>query len=400
MKIAFFLGSVDISGGSYVVYQHASYLQAAGHDVTVVVLYPYQNSQMTWHPATAALRFVPLNQLGEERFDLAVATWWKTATEIHKINARRYAYFVQSIESRFYPEAEAPLRALVDSTYDLPLCYVTEAGWIQSHLQHQHAQHPALVRNGIRKDLYNVHGEAARKRLPSGKLRVLVEGPFGVFFKNVGKSLKIARHTHADETWLLTSSSLNWYPRVDQVFSRIPINEVARVYRSCDVIVKLSYVEGMFGPPLEMFHCGGTAVVYDVTGHDEYIVDRNNALVLKRDDDEGVRRTINELRDDAPLLARLKEGAMKTASQWPDWTISSSRFDAVLTKFAEGPAMTRAELKERNESSMATYVTSETDRLRTTPKPSRFWPRVHAAMDAVPYLAHIRRISGFIREGY
>jgi hypothetical protein len=38
------------------------------------------------------------------------------------------------------------------------------------------------------------------------------------------------------------------------------------VYRSCDILGKLSYVEGMFGPPLEMFHCGWTAIVYNVTG--------------------------------------------------------------------------------------------------------------------------------------
>lgn len=60
------------------------------------------------------------------------------------------------------------------------------------------------------------------------------------------------------------------------------------IYRSCDVIVKLSYIEGMFGPPLEMFHCGGTAIVYDVTGHDEYIVHEKNALVVKTDDDKQV----------------------------------------------------------------------------------------------------------------
>lgn len=42
----------------------------------------------------------------------------------------------------------------------------------------------------------------------------------------------------------------------------------------------------MFGPPLEMFHCGGTSIVYDVTGHDEYIVHDKNGLVAKTDDDE------------------------------------------------------------------------------------------------------------------
>ena len=47
-----------------------------------------------------------LADVGQERFDLVFATWWKTALELHRINAYQYAYFVQSIESRFYPESE------------------------------------------------------------------------------------------------------------------------------------------------------------------------------------------------------------------------------------------------------------------------------------------------------
>jgi hypothetical protein len=66
---------------------------------------------------------------------------------------------------------------------------------------------------------------------------------------------------------------------------------MASVYRSCDDILKLSLVESMFGPPLEMFHCGGTAIVYNVTGHDEYIVHGRNALVAEPQ--RGGRRSVH-----------------------------------------------------------------------------------------------------------
>ena len=67
-----------------------------------------------------------------------------------------------------------------------------------------------------------------------------------------------------------------------EICRKITCHADSGIYRSCDVIVKLSYVEGMFGPPLEMFHCGGTSIVYDVTGHDEYIVHGKNGLVAKK----------------------------------------------------------------------------------------------------------------------
>jgi len=92
-----------------------------------------------------------------------------------------------------------------------------------------------------------------------------------VFFKNVEKTIELCLQSDADEIWLLTSTEISEYPGVDKCFSRVAIEKTPEIYRSCDVLVKLSYVEGMFGPPLEMFHCGGTAIVYDVTGHDEYI---------------------------------------------------------------------------------------------------------------------------------
>lgn len=398
MKIVFFIGSADISGGTYVVYQHALHAIHVGHDVTLALIFPYTANQRKWHPALDVLRVVQIEDLGEEHFDLAVATWWRTAAELHKINADHYTYFVQSIESRFYPEAEKPLRALVDSTYDLGLPTVTEATWIQRYLLEHHASHAQLVRNGIRKDLYNLSGPAHAPR--EGGLRVLVEGPFGVFFKNVGTSLKLSRASRADETWLLTSTAIGWYPGVKQLFSRVPIDQVGPIYRSCDVIVKLSYVEGMFGPPLEMFHCGGTAIVYDVTGHDEYIRNDDNGIVLARDDEAGVVNALNRLKDSPAELERLKTNAIATAAAWPDWNVSSAQFERTLGDLLETPSPSRQYLRERNEVSWNRYVADENARLALLPKHTPMSKRIAKQLYRIPAIKDFRTWCGFIHEGW
>ena len=159
-----------------------------------------------------------------------------------------------------------------------------------------------------------------------GKLRVLVEGPVDVDFKNVPKTVELCKESNADEIWLLTSSKIKNYEGCDRVFSCVPITETPKIYRSCDVIVKLSYVEGMFGPPLEMFHCGGTAITYDVTGYDEYIENGVNALVAKKDDERKVVEYINTLKRDEALLKQLKENALCTARKWISWENSSDLF--------------------------------------------------------------------------
>ena len=351
MKIVFVIGRIVVSGGNYVVFQHALHARKLGHDVTLATLYPFTQQEVNWHPALAKLRLIHIDQiegLATQPFDLAIATWWRTALELHRFSARQYAYFVQSIESRFFEPHQESERRIVDETYALGLPGITEATWIQSYLKQHYGSDFLLARNGIWKELYLPTGTSHAPRVP-GKLRVLVEGPFSLPFKNTARSVRLSRRGSAFETWLLTSSNLNWYPGVARVFSRVPIQEVAAIYRSCDVILKLSFVEGMFGPPLEMFHCGGTAVVYDVSGHDEYIVDGSNALVAKMNDEATVLGHLSRLRDEPDLMQALKDGAAQTAAAWPDWGESSARFVSHLEAICKADPMPRAKLVEANE---------------------------------------------------
>ncbi len=345
MRIAFLIGSVDVGGGNYVVCQHAMHAAAMGHEVAVVVQTSFTKAQLAWHPGFEQLRLIPLDQLRSERFDIAVATFWKTGSELHRLNAGQYVYFVQSIESRFYPAEQVHMRRLVDRTYDLRLPSITEATWIREHLRHFHGSECLLARNGIRKDVYTPHGERHAPRI-SGRLRVMVEGSFGVPFKNTARTVRLVRRARPWQSWLLTTTGMSWYPGVDRVFSQLPIAEVPKVYRSCDVIVKLSFVEGMFGPPMEMFHCGGTAIVYDVSGHDEYIVHGHNALVAPMHNEATVLDHLRRLQDSPRLLEDLKSGATETASKWPDWPQSSARFFEHLEACYAAPKVSRQWLEE------------------------------------------------------
>ena len=324
MKIAFLVGSIAaISGGNYVVLQHASYLKKSGHDVSIICIYKFNKKDLNWHDSFCTLPVYFVGEIRQERFDLVIATLWLTAEKIHILNSKFYIYFVQSIESRFFPESEKNLRQRVERTYQLGLPVITEAKWISKYLHEKYATPCLLARNGIRKDIYRLEGDCYEN---NAKLRVLIEGPLEVPFKNVIRTIEIVRKSKADSVWLLTSSNVEKVAGVDRVFSHQPIKEVAKIYRSCDVLVKLSYVEGMFGPPLEMFHCGGTAIVYEVTGYDEYIVNGYNAVSVSIDDEEAVVNTLNNLMENKKELVRLKNGAKQTAENWIDWQNSSRVF--------------------------------------------------------------------------
>lgn len=333
MKIVFLLGSPDVGGGTYVIFEHALKCLDKGNDVTIVTDEEVTPARIAWHKGAERLTFKKYKEVENEHFDVVIATWWRTIYELPKIKADSYIYFVQSIESKFYNDDEKTIKWLVDASYTLPLSIITEATWIKEYLEKNYGLNVTLVKNGIRKEFYQEKGESFPKK--EGSFRVLVEGPVDVPFKNVPKTVALAKQSKADEVWLLTSSKIEKYEDVDRVFSRVPINECAKIYRSCDVIVKLSYVEGMFGPPLEMFHCGGTAIAYDVTGHDEYMENEKNSLIVKTDDEQGVVDAINRLYDDRNLLNNLKKHALVTAKNWPNWDKATDAFYEAVVKYAK-----------------------------------------------------------------
>ena len=354
MRIAFLMESPDISGGTYVIFEHAIHAIKLGEDVSIITEVKVDMRILEWHAEAKTLNWLMYNELENIKFDIVFATWWKTVFLLPKVNAKTYAYFVQSIESKFYPEFEQPLQRLVESTYILNLPIITEATWIQDYLQDEYGAFVNLVHNGARKDLY----KQIEKRT-SGTLRVLVEGPLGISFKNVEKTISLCLKSKADEVWLLTSSEVDSYKGVDKVFSKIPITETGKVYNSCDVIVKLSYVEGMFGPPLEMFHCGGTAIVYNVTGHDEYIVHGKNGIVVSRDDENTVIKEINNLKDNPKYLKALKDGAIQTATDWLDWNESSTKFHKYTQEIAENTSQNIEKIKLLIDFNMKNYIVFE-----------------------------------------
>jgi hypothetical protein len=119
---------------------------------------------------------------------------------------------------------------------------------------------------------------------------------------------------------------------------------MAALYADTDVVLKLSRVEGMFGPPLEGFHMGATCVTTEVTGHDEYIEHGRNAMLVDWDDQTGTTRQLELLAKDRRLLHELRSNALATARGWPDWSHATQFMAIALQRIASSkePDATRA----------------------------------------------------------
>ena len=347
MKIVFTLGSPKIGGGTNVIFEHAGRLVELGEEVYIVSDKKVKYKDCAWHSKAHLLKFITYKDCKNLKFDIAIATWWQTVYKLYNINANKYIYFVQSIESKFYKNNELSLKTFAELTYCFGLPVITEATWIKKYLEKNYGTRVELVRNGIRKDIYKI---LETEECKHKGLRILVEGPVDVDFKNVPKTIKLVKKSRADEIWLLTSSNIKKYPGA----------ECAKIYSACDAIVKLSYVEGMFGPPLEMFHCGGTCVVYNVTGADEYIINEFNGYIVEKDDEDQVIKCINKLKD-VETLDRLKRNAIKTAEKWDSWEESSNKFYKSIKRLNECKSPTQDDLKKSTKMflSMHEFIANE-----------------------------------------
>jgi len=335
VKLAFLVPSLRLSGGLNVVVEHGSRLaRDHGFDVTMVITH-HQGEEPWPYDGLAHVRVVDLDDVTGESFDLAVATWWDTVARLPDLDVKRCAYFVQSLEDRFFTEDD-PQAALAGLTYRLGLPVITEARWIADVFAATSPDVPCwYVRNGINKDIFPEQ-EMVEPR-PTGPLRILVEGNLDDHVKGVPEALEaVARMTEPAQVTVVAARSTG-APAGTEVIGPLSQRELSEVMAHTDVVLKLSRVEGMSGPPLEAFHRGATCVLTPVTGHDEYLQHGWNGLLTGWDDPGGTARQLDLLSVDRRLLHFLRTNAAATARAWPGWDQATTIMAGALRAAAVVP---------------------------------------------------------------
>jgi len=348
VRVAFLVPALDLFGGVAVVVGHACRLRERhGVDAVLVLTRADRATSEHGYEGLDGLPVLELDGARDEHFDVAVATWWETTLHLHDVAADRYAYFVQSMEDRFYGPDTAE-RAAAAMTHALPVAMLTEARWIADQLEELRGPRQGFlvhyVRNGIDKSVFALpEGSVAPAPRVDGPLQVLVEGRPGVPFKGVDEALAAARAMRepAHVTLVCADGAVASGPvpaGADEAVGPLDAADMAKLYAKTDVVLKLSRVEGMAGPPLEGFHCGATCITTPVTGHDEYISDGRNALLTSWDDERGTSRLLDLLARDRRLLHRLRVGALRTARSWPSTEQSTAMLALALGRIVAAPS--------------------------------------------------------------
>ncbi len=347
LNIAFVLPVNGIAGGNFIVYLQARALRAAGHDVTIIFCTIKSGIDKLRHFKDFDVNPMHISEIPQgTTFDVAIATWWGTFFELPNISATKYFYFVQSDERRFYPKEDALTRAWVEMTYSFPeIGIITEAKWIKNLMSDEFDLRAVYAPNGVDTKLFSPDVKPLAEK--GNRLRVLIEGPGAVDFKRVHDAFAITGEVPEVEVWYVCSDGVvkpNWL--YEKLFVSVPFTDMPAIYRSCDILIKVSAVEGFFGPPLEMLATGGTCIVSNVTGHDEYIRNGHNAIVIPIGDVKAGVEALRRLVSDSDLRKQLAANGRKTAIEF-DWNLQHPKFEkGLLELYSRTPPATQA-LKRR-----------------------------------------------------
>ena len=324
LKIAYLLPDNGVSGGVAVVCEHVNRLLHKGYDPLIIV--EGRKTDLSWFPGQA-VRVVTIKEADQlENIDILVMTGWSTAYSGQRIKAQRRLYFVQSDERRF-SLIDKDFVARVEATYKMDYEFMTEAKWIQKWLKEEFNKEVGYVPNGVNIDIFYSCDPLAPK--PKGKFRVLLEGPIDIPYKGMTDSFAAVKDLDC-EVWCVSSlgkPKSEW--KCDKFLGKVPMEEMRQIYSSCDLILKMSKVEGFFGPPLEMMACGGVPIVAKVSGFDEYIKDGENALVIDSGAIEGANKAISRLAKDKKLFTKLQKGGQETVKQWR-WDKSIQMLEEII----------------------------------------------------------------------
>jgi O-antigen biosynthesis protein len=307
-SICYIIPTTNITGGVAVVCEHLNRLQKLGFKCLIA---SYDNkTNLSWFP-NQSVKVIPLkgNKNIIEQYQGVVATGWVTAYELLLLDVKNKFYLVQSDETRFYPKGSY-LKTQVRRTYKFPFKFITIAKWLQKFLKENFNQNSFYVPNGINTDIFHPVKPLSPK--PKNKKRILLEGAINLPFKGMAEAFKVVKDMNC-EVWCVSydgKPNPNWH--CDRFFEKVPMIDMPKIYSSCDILLKLSRVEGFFGPPLEMMACGGIPIVAKVTGYDEYIVDGYNALVTEPNNISKTKKLLQKLITNKNLYLSIKNNNKST----------------------------------------------------------------------------------------
>jgi GT2 family glycosyltransferase len=325
LRVVYVTEDTGIGGGHRDIFEHLNRLHDRGHEVALYSL----GGAPDWFPLRVPVHsFEYYDELIDALKDLdaiKVATWWNTAAPVWRASVLRGipVYFVQDIETSYYPDDEVIRHAVLDS-YRPEFRYMTISSWNRDRLREMNLE-AELIPPGVDLETFHPLDGVERRTdmlLALGRSNPLKNLPLTI---SAWKALPEPRPElclFGIEPEVASDEGIRYVAAPSD-------EQVNELFNQATVFVQTSSHEGFCLPPLEAMATGGAVVCTDAHGNRDFCVDGENCLMPEPDRD-AVCAALGRVVAEPDLRQRLGKAGEQTANSYA-W---EQRIDA-LEEFLE-----------------------------------------------------------------
>jgi GT2 family glycosyltransferase/glycosyltransferase involved in cell wall biosynthesis len=331
LRVVYVTEGTGVGGGHRDIFEHLNRLSERGHDVALYTL----GDEPDWFELCVPVHCFELyDELVDELSGvdaIKVATWWNTAAPVWRASVLRGipVYFVQDIETSYYPDDERTRHAVIDS-YRPEFRYMTISGWNRERLR-ELGLDAELIAPGIDLECFRPRPDVERREdmvLALGRTNPLKNLPLTI------EAWRALPEPRPELCMFGIEPELAVDPGMRYVKSPSD-DQVGELFAQATVFVQTSTHEGFCLPALESMATGGAVVCTDAHGNRDFCADGENCLMPEAERDS-VSDALARLLADPELRERLGRAGVETSAEYA-W---ERRMDA-LEEFLEDVARPR-----------------------------------------------------------
>jgi GT2 family glycosyltransferase/glycosyltransferase involved in cell wall biosynthesis len=336
LRIVYVTEDTGVGGGHRDIFEHLNRLAARGHDVALYTL----GDPPEWFPLQAPVHsFADYDELSlalAELDAIKVATWWMTAVPVWRASIPRGipVYFVQDIETSYYPDHERARHAVLDS-YRPEFRYMTISTWNRERLRELDLD-AELIPPGIDLETFRPRPEVERRDdmvLALGRSNPLKNLPLTIAAWRALPEPRPELCMFGIEPELAENPGMSYVESPDD-------ETVNELFCRASVFIQTSTHEGFALPPLEAMATGAAVVCTDAHGNRDFCVDGVNCL-MPHADPASVSAALRRLLEDPEMRARLGAAGIETAREY-DWELRVDALEAFYRRVADSRTMALA----------------------------------------------------------
>jgi glycosyltransferase involved in cell wall biosynthesis len=336
LRIVYVTEDTGIGGGHRDIFEHLSRLADRGHDAALYTL----GDPPDWFELRAPVRSFPdydaLVAALAPLEAIKVATWWMTALPVYRASVVHGipVYFVQDIETSYYPDHEQARHAVLDS-YRPEFRYMTISTWNRERLR-ELGLDAELIPPGIDLDTFRVRPEITRRAdmvLALGRSNPLKNLPLTLDAWRALPEPRPELCLFGIEPHLATDLGMRYVSSPDD-------EEVGELFSRATVFVQTSTHEGFALPPLEAMATGAAVVCTDAHGNRDFCRDGVNCL-MPAPDSRAVTAAIARLLAEPELRARIGRAGIETAADYA-WERRIDALEELFARIARSRQLARA----------------------------------------------------------